>query len=84
MCAPDRPDPEGDFPLRVVAYRVVEKCASGLVVLGLGGEILDVNPAFCELTGRGMGHPGDGVLPFWLPWLCTHVTECVWGSAPHS
>jgi diguanylate cyclase (GGDEF)-like protein/hemerythrin-like metal-binding protein/PAS domain S-box-containing protein len=31
--------------------RVVEKCASGLAVLGLGGEILDANPAFCELTG---------------------------------
>jgi diguanylate cyclase (GGDEF)-like protein/hemerythrin-like metal-binding protein/PAS domain S-box-containing protein len=72
MCAPDRPDPEEDFPMRVVApaspssvpdqgarvdfgafdYRVVEKCASGLAVLGLGGEILDANPAFCELTGH--------------------------------
>ena len=33
-------------------YRVIEKCAAGLAVLGLGGEILEVNPAFCELAGH--------------------------------
>ena len=34
------------------AYRMVmQRCAAGLAVLDMGGEFLEANPAFCDLTG---------------------------------
>src|ERR1017187_3920369 len=34
------------------SYRwVMQRCAVGLAVLDMGGEFLEANPAFCDLTG---------------------------------
>ena len=61
MCPSDRsPDdepPEHARPpsgsvLTGGSYRsVMQRCAAGLAVLDIGGEFLEANPAFCDLTG---------------------------------
>ena len=61
MCPSDRsPDDEAPEPARPPSdsvltggtYRsVMQRCAAGLAVLDIGGEFLEANPAFCDLTG---------------------------------
>jgi len=61
MCPSDRsPDdeppeharPPSDSVLTGGSYRsVMQRCAAGLAVLDIGGEFLEANPAFCDLTG---------------------------------
>jgi diguanylate cyclase (GGDEF)-like protein/hemerythrin-like metal-binding protein/PAS domain S-box-containing protein len=50
--SPECLGPPSDSVLADGRYRwVMQKCAAGLAVLNIGGEFLEANPAFCELTG---------------------------------